>query len=234
MCRYDPSGRWWHAWSGLDHRPVRPGISADQPGPHRAPDAGVRRTKGMRRGSPTRRQGRTHLPQLPPHRRGSRPPPRLTQDGVALGQGRQAALPEDPRAATAATQKPRSATWPRGFARKRPPDNSRLFVEDGRPHRVPARPGLTTQLVPPGPSAPLTLHRQKIAALVVDADDHRGPQAGDLAGVVYSPCLDTVQPASSEMSAFRSATASTAASQASGGFGEPALLVASDGQPGPC
>jgi hypothetical protein len=25
---------------------------------------------------------------------------------------------------------------------------------------------------------------------VVDADDHRGPEAGDLAGVVHAPCLE--------------------------------------------
>ena len=43
--------------------PVRPGISADQPvhsGPGTA--AGVRCTKGMRRGSPTHRQGRNPYP----------------------------------------------------------------------------------------------------------------------------------------------------------------------------
>ena len=37
--------------------------------------AGVRRTKGMRRGSPTQRQGRNHLSQLPLGRRGRRHPP---------------------------------------------------------------------------------------------------------------------------------------------------------------
>jgi hypothetical protein len=37
-----------------------------------------------------------------------------------------------PWAAIAATQKPRSASWPRDFARKQPPKRSRRFVEDGR------------------------------------------------------------------------------------------------------
>src|SRR5215218_9895623 len=53
--------------------------------------------EGMRRGSPTQRQGRNHLPQLPPYRRGGRHPPRLAQDRLPLGQGRQATVPEDPR-----------------------------------------------------------------------------------------------------------------------------------------
>jgi hypothetical protein len=67
--------------------------------PRSPPDpgaAGVRRTKGMRRGSPTQQQGRTHPPQLPPGRRGGRPLARLAQDRVPLGQGRQAAVPQDP------------------------------------------------------------------------------------------------------------------------------------------
>jgi excisionase family DNA binding protein len=57
-----------------------PSVSDEQPvttGPGNA--AGVHRTKGMRRGSPTQRQGLNHLPQLPPHRRGRRHPARLTQ-----------------------------------------------------------------------------------------------------------------------------------------------------------
>jgi hypothetical protein len=58
--------------------------------------AGVRRTKGMRRGSPGQRQGRNPLSQLPAGRRGGRHPACLAQDRVPLGQGRQAAVPEDP------------------------------------------------------------------------------------------------------------------------------------------
>jgi hypothetical protein len=38
----------------------------------------------MRRGSPTQRQGRTHLSQPPPGRRGGRHPARLAQDRVPL------------------------------------------------------------------------------------------------------------------------------------------------------
>jgi len=55
-------------------------VSDEQPvttGPGTA--ARVRRTKGMRRGSPTRRQDRNPLSQLPPYRRGGRPPPCLAQ-----------------------------------------------------------------------------------------------------------------------------------------------------------
>jgi hypothetical protein len=52
--------------------------------------------EGRRRGSPTRRQGCNHLSRLPAGRRGRRHPPRLAQDRVPLGQGRQASLPEDP------------------------------------------------------------------------------------------------------------------------------------------
>ena len=113
------------------YRPVRPEISAEQPvhsGPGTA--AGVRRTKGMRRGSPTQRQGRNHLSQLPPYRRGGRPPPRLTQDGVPLGQGGQAALPEDPGRPSSVPRSRDSATWPRGFARKRPPKLLSPFIEE--------------------------------------------------------------------------------------------------------
>jgi hypothetical protein len=53
-------------------------------------------TKGMRRGSPTQRQGRSQLSQLPSYRRGGRPPACLAQNRVPLGQGRKATLPEDP------------------------------------------------------------------------------------------------------------------------------------------
>jgi hypothetical protein len=86
---------------GTEKPPRRPGLAVvvgrTTPvhcGPGTA--AGLRRTKGMRRGSPTQRQGRNHLSQLPPYRRGGRPPARLAQDRVPLGQGRQATLPEDP------------------------------------------------------------------------------------------------------------------------------------------
>jgi hypothetical protein len=102
------------AWPSLNNHPVRPATKhgTEKPprpaGPRRrgrsntpvhcgpGTAAGVRPTKGMRRGSPTQRQGRNHLPQLPPYRRGGRPPARLAQDRVPLGQGRQATLPEDP------------------------------------------------------------------------------------------------------------------------------------------
>ena len=40
--------------------------------------------EGMRRGSPTQRQGRNYLSQLPAGRRGGRHSPRLTQDCVPL------------------------------------------------------------------------------------------------------------------------------------------------------
>src|SRR5215204_568987 len=101
------------AWPSLNNHPVRPTpstaprtASPRRPSPscrsntpvHYGPGtaAGVRRTKGMRRGSPTQRQGRNHLSQLSPYRRGGRAPARLAQDRVTLGQGRQATLPEDP------------------------------------------------------------------------------------------------------------------------------------------
>ena len=70
----------------------------------------------MRRGSPTQRQGRNHLSQLPPYRRGRRSP-RLAQDHACWAKEGKLPLPEDPPAATAAIQKPRSASWPLDFAR---------------------------------------------------------------------------------------------------------------------
>src|SRR5512132_2141056 len=91
----------------------------------------------MRRGSPTQRQGRNHLSQLPPHRRGGRPPPRLTQDRVPLGRGRQAPLPEDPRRPPAL---PRSRDPPAGRGPARGGD--RLTVRSVRRGRstAPGRP----------------------------------------------------------------------------------------------
>jgi hypothetical protein len=57
--------------------------------------ASVRQTKGMRRGTPTQRQVRKHLSQLPADRRGGRDPVGVAQDRFSLGQGGQAALPEN-------------------------------------------------------------------------------------------------------------------------------------------
>src|SRR5512133_109463 len=50
----------------------------------------------MRRGSPTQQQGRTRASPLPPYRGGGRHLARVAQDRVPLGQGGQAAVPEDP------------------------------------------------------------------------------------------------------------------------------------------
>ena len=156
------------AWPSLNNRPARsstrygteepsgprvsPSLSDEQPvttGPGAA--AGVRRTKGMRRGSPPQPQGRNHLPQLPPYRRGRRPPPRLTQDRVPLGQGRQATLPEDP-GRSPPLPRSRDPRPGRGTSRgsHRLSGAVRSFPRDGRPlpgqpHRRPAgtRPVLT-------------------------------------------------------------------------------------------
>jgi hypothetical protein len=100
------------AWSGLDNRPARPASSTatEEPsapevltvgrttGPIRVRHISrVRRTKEMRRGSPTQRQGRNHLSQLSVDGPGSQPAVRVAQDRVPLGQGGQAALHEDAR-----------------------------------------------------------------------------------------------------------------------------------------
>ncbi|HEV2922049.1 MAG TPA: hypothetical protein VG673_22845, partial [Actinomycetota bacterium] len=62
--KFPPVAKPWERTGGLNDRSNTPVHS----GPGTA--AGVRRTKGMRRGSPTQRQGRNHLPQLPSYRRG--------------------------------------------------------------------------------------------------------------------------------------------------------------------
>jgi hypothetical protein len=98
------------AWSGLDNRPVRPAsrrrpgaicvagvaivVAAGQSGPAPLPSPA---TEGMRRGSPTQRQGRNRVSEVLADRPGGRPVVRVAQDRVPLGQGGQATLPEDAR-----------------------------------------------------------------------------------------------------------------------------------------
>jgi hypothetical protein len=100
------------SWAGLYDRPVGPARSRattstvavplppawpDEHPVHSGPGtaSGSAARKGMRRGSPTQRQGRTRSSPLPPDRRGGRHPARVAQDRVPLGQGRQATVPED-------------------------------------------------------------------------------------------------------------------------------------------
>src|SRR5215211_437303 len=101
------------SWVGLHARPVRPALGSVPPAASPAPVPAVvtgrtlpplrarhrirvRRTKGMRRGSPTQRQGRTRGSPLSPSRRGGRHLACVAQDRVAMGQGGQAPVPEDP------------------------------------------------------------------------------------------------------------------------------------------
>jgi hypothetical protein len=159
MCRYDPSGRWWHAWSGLDHRPVRPGIAAEPPstpGPAPLPASAARRDAPWQPNPPARPQPPTPATSTPPR---WPTPARLTQDGVPLGQGRQAALPEDPRRSPPL---PRSRDPRPGRGTSRGSD--RLTTPSVRRGRQTA-PGsgearADDSVGPPGPSAPLTMHRR--------------------------------------------------------------------------
>jgi hypothetical protein len=83
----------WPSASSLAQVPLsRPDERCSTAGPAPQP---LRRTKGMRRGSPTQRQGRTRPSPLPPHRRGGRHLAGVAQDRVPLGQGRQAPVSED-------------------------------------------------------------------------------------------------------------------------------------------
>src|SRR4029450_2938268 len=109
-----------------NNRPVRPRPSrvTDRPVLRRTSFCSARLSgfgleKGTHGGT-TQDQRQDRGSELPPHRRGGRYPARLAQDGLPVGQGGQAALPQDPGRAPALSrgQDPRARQRPEGGAHR--------------------------------------------------------------------------------------------------------------------
>src|SRR5215217_3211197 len=110
-------------------RTSSPTTSWSVPGPEGA--VVVRTREGTRRGRAA--QGRRHT-QLPSGGRGRRHPARVTQDGVPLGQGGQAALHEDPGTCRRAPSGADGLSWPTTWSPSVGDNSGALADIDGAVH----------------------------------------------------------------------------------------------------